>query len=48
MEHFHCFSSHGDGGHFHYDTTPDDAEYIAYFNVPEYMIRVDQPTSSSQ
>lgn len=48
MEHFHCFSKHGDGGHFHFDTTPDDAEYTAYFNVPDYMIRVDQPTASKQ
>lgn len=43
MEHFHCFSNHGDGGHFHYDTTPQEAEYIGYFNVPEYLFRVDRP-----
>jgi len=42
MEHFHCFSEHGDGGHFHYDVTPQEAEYIGYFNVAEYMFRVDQ------
>jgi len=42
MEHFHCFSHHGDGGHFHYDTTPQDAEYVAYFNVPEYLYRIDR------
>lgn len=42
MEHFHCFSEHGDGGHFHYDVTPREAEYIGYFNVAEYMFRVDK------
>jgi len=42
MEHFHCYSEHGDGGHFHYDTTPQEAEYIGYFNVPEYLYRVDR------
>lgn len=24
VEHTHCFSEHGQGGHYHYDTTPDD------------------------
>jgi len=42
MEHFHCYSEHGDGGHFHYDTTPQEAEYIGYFNVAEYLYRVDR------
>ena len=41
MQHFHCFSDHGEGGHFHFDTTPEEAEYVGYFNVPEYMYRVD-------
>ncbi|RWS25712.1 hypothetical protein B4U80_03684, partial [Leptotrombidium deliense] len=33
IEHTHCFSTHGQGGHYHYDTTPDHVEYEAYFNV---------------
>jgi len=41
MDHFHCFSEHGDGGHFHYDVTPAEAEYVGYFSIPEYMFRVD-------
>lgn len=41
MQHFHCFSEHGDGGHFHYDVMPAEAEYVGYFNIPEYMFRVD-------
>lgn len=24
MEHTHCFSDHNQGGHYHYDTTPED------------------------
>lgn len=43
IEHTHCFSTHGDGGHYHYDTTPDDVEYEGYFNVAHVIHRVDQP-----
>ncbi|XP_015519105.2 ester hydrolase C11orf54 homolog [Neodiprion lecontei] len=43
VEHFHTFSDHGEGGHFHFDTTPDTAEYVGYFNVIETVYRVDQP-----
>ncbi|CAG2170709.1 unnamed protein product [Oppiella nova] len=28
IEHTHCFSDHNQGGHYHYDTTPDHIEYI--------------------
>jgi hypothetical protein len=42
MEHFHCFSNHGDGGHFHGDTSPEEAEYVGYFSVPEYLYRIDR------
>ncbi|KAH9502466.1 hypothetical protein Btru_075721 [Bulinus truncatus] len=43
QEHFHCFSHHGQGGHYHYDTTPVDAAYLAYFNIAEYVYRIDLP-----
>lgn len=43
MEHFHCYSNHGDGGHYHYDTTPNEVEYRGYFNIAEYMFRIDKP-----
>ena len=46
MEHFHCFSEHGDGGHYHFDTTPDTVQYHAYLNVAEYMVRVDRPAET--
>jgi hypothetical protein len=35
LEHTHGFSEHGDAGHYHYDTTPDDVEYVGYFNIAE-------------
>ncbi|ELU14204.1 hypothetical protein CAPTEDRAFT_151463 [Capitella teleta] len=44
VEHFHGFSQHGDGGHYHYDTTPDEVEYVGYFNLGESMYRVDRPS----
>ncbi|XP_064619529.1 ester hydrolase C11orf54 homolog isoform X2 [Lineus longissimus] len=48
VEHFHCFSDHGVGGHYHYDVTPDEVEYLGYFNVGEYMYRMDRPTVTHQ
>lgn len=42
-EHFHCFSMHGQGGHYHYDTTPEEVEYRGYFVVADGIYRVDQP-----
>lgn len=43
IEHSHCFSQHGQGGHYHYDTTPEEVEYEAYFNVAEKLYRFDAP-----
>jgi hypothetical protein len=43
MEHTHCFSDHNQGGHYHYDVTPDEVEYEAYFNVAEVLYRIDRP-----
>lgn len=43
LQHFHLFSEHGSGGHYHYDTEPATIKYIAYFNVAKNLIRVDQP-----
>ncbi|KAL3857668.1 hypothetical protein ACJMK2_012310 [Sinanodonta woodiana] len=47
VEHFHCFSRHGQGGHYHYDTTPDDAQYRGYFVLPEYIYRIDCPKETT-
>lgn len=44
LQHFHSFSHHGEGGHYHIDTEPDIAEYLGYFSIGEHVYRVDQPT----
>ncbi|GAB6026498.1 hypothetical protein CHUAL_012923 [Chamberlinius hualienensis] len=44
IEHFHGFSKHGEGGHYHDDTTPAEVEYLGYFNVAEYLFRIDRPS----
>ncbi|XP_076969375.1 ester hydrolase C11orf54 homolog isoform X3 [Tamandua tetradactyla] len=43
LEHTHCFSHHGEGGHYHYDTTPDAVQYAGYFLPAELLYRIDQP-----
>lgn len=43
IEHTHCFSVHGEGGHYHYDTTPEDVEYEGWFNTAEFLYRIDRP-----
>ena len=43
MEHTHCFSDHNQGGHYHDDSTPNEVEYEAYFNVAETLYRIDRP-----
>ncbi|XP_066244806.1 ester hydrolase C11orf54 homolog isoform X1 [Euwallacea similis] len=46
VQHFHSFSTHGEAGHYHYDTTPDTVEYVGYFNVAHEIVRVDKPTAN--
>jgi hypothetical protein len=53
VQHFHSFSTHGDGGHYHIDITPDIVEYEGYFTIGHRIVRVDRPhkimkNSSSQ
>merc|ERR1712080_496727 len=43
LEHSHGSNSHGEGGHYHYDTTPGEVKYRAYYNVAEMLYRVDKP-----
>jgi len=43
IEHFHGFSHHGEGGHYHCDTTPETVQYLGYFNVAEYLYRIGRP-----
>ncbi|KAI0230035.1 Ester hydrolase C11orf54 [Lamellibrachia satsuma] len=47
LQHFHCFSKHGDGGHFHTDTTPADAQYLGYFTLGESIVRLDRPAEKN-
>lgn len=48
MEHTHCFSNHGEGGHYHHDTTPEDIEYEGYFSLAEEIVRIDRPARTHQ
>ncbi|XP_047988884.1 ester hydrolase C11orf54 homolog isoform X3 [Leguminivora glycinivorella] len=43
VQHFHGWGAHGDGGHYHYDTTPDAVEYEGYFTVASSVVRIDAP-----
>lgn len=42
IEHTHCFSDHNEGGHYHYDTTPEDVRYEAWFNAAEVLYRIER------
>ncbi|XP_018336914.1 ester hydrolase C11orf54 homolog isoform X2 [Agrilus planipennis] len=46
VQHFHSFSHHGEAGHYHIDTTPETVEYLGFFNIGEYVYRVDAPAVS--
>jgi len=46
VQHFHSYSHHGEGGHYHIDTTPETVEYLGYFNIGEYIYRIDKPVNT--
>uniref|UniRef100_A0A3Q3QUW6 DUF1907 domain-containing protein n=1 Tax=Monopterus albus TaxID=43700 RepID=A0A3Q3QUW6_MONAL len=46
VEHTHCFSHHGEGGHYYIDTTPDSVEYLGYFMPAEFVYRIDRPNET--
>ena len=48
VEHTHCFSDHGEGGHYHYDVTPGEVEYHAHYVLAERMYRIDRPKQTHQ
>ncbi|XP_064392081.1 ester hydrolase C11orf54 homolog [Halichondria panicea] len=48
IDHTHCFSEHGEGGHYHYDTTPETIEYHGYYTLAESVYRVDRPENTHQ
>lgn len=43
VEHSHGWGENGQGGHYHYDTTPEEVEYLGYYNTAEVCYRVDKP-----
>lgn len=43
VEHTHCFNQFFEGGHYHYDTTPNEVSYRGYFVPAEYIYRLDRP-----
>jgi len=48
LEHTHFYSKHGDGGHYHFDTTPSEVEYEGYFVTCEEAYRVNPPLISEE
>jgi hypothetical protein len=49
VEHTHFFNkSSGTGGHYHYDTTPEDVEYLAYLNTAEFLYRIEDAFDRSK
>ncbi|XP_060941615.1 ester hydrolase C11orf54 homolog [Limanda limanda] len=48
VEHTHCFSHHGEGGHYYIDTTPYSVEYLGYFMPAEFVYRIDRPTETHE
>nr|XP_002131943.1 ester hydrolase C11orf54 homolog [Ciona intestinalis] len=47
VEHTHGYNANsGVGGHYHYDVTPDEVEYIGYFTPAEFIYRVDRPSTT--
>jgi len=45
VEHTHFFSTHNDGGHYHFDTTPKEVHYEGYYNVASHLYRVGRSTA---
>jgi len=48
VEHTHGFNEKGQGGHYHYDTTPEYVEYTGIFTIAEHIFRVDAPAATHQ
>ncbi|KAK4029539.1 hypothetical protein OUZ56_022520 [Daphnia magna] len=46
VEHTHCFSVHGEGGHYHEDVSPETVVYEGYFTPAERLFRIDRPSET--
>ncbi|PIC28115.1 hypothetical protein B9Z55_020137 [Caenorhabditis nigoni] len=42
LEHTHCYSDHGDAGHYHYDVTPESVSYEGWFAPASRIYRIDE------
>ncbi|KAF1750603.1 hypothetical protein GCK72_017154 [Caenorhabditis remanei] len=42
LEHTHCYSEHGDAGHYHYDVTPATVAYEGWFAPAGKVYRIDE------
>lgn len=42
MEHSHCFSNHGQGGHYHYDSSGENVHYTGFFAPAHFLYRIDR------
>ena len=38
--HFHSYKHLKDAGHYHFDVTPEEINYVGYFNIPKEVHRV--------
>jgi hypothetical protein len=43
LEHTHFFSDHNQGGHYHYDVTPDEVEYVGYYVPCASVYKIAKP-----
>jgi len=46
VEHSHGWGENSQGGHYHYDTTPEEVEYLAYYSLAEVCYRIDRPVNN--
>jgi len=50
VEHSHGWSLNGksEGGHYHYDLSPETVEYQGYYAVADKLLRIDRPKTTHQ
>ncbi|CAD5223783.1 unnamed protein product [Bursaphelenchus okinawaensis] len=48
LEHTHCYSDHGDVGHYYIDLDPETAEFEGYFSPAKVLYRIDQIDSKGR
>ncbi|CAD5231414.1 unnamed protein product [Bursaphelenchus xylophilus] len=48
LEHTHCYSDHGDVGHYYTDIDPETAQFEGYFSPAKFLYRIDQIDSKGR